>query len=207
LTTNNARKARALENATSGYERGEVRIVTIPNRGRDIGAFVTGLGESIKQYEVIGHLHSKRSRFLADRSIGERWRHFIWTNMVGQEHAMMDVLLDRFAKDARLGLIFPSDPHLSAWDENLEIAQDLARRMDLQRQLPPFFNFPLGTMFWARTEALAPLFGLGLGWNAYPVEPASIDGTILHALERLLPFVVERQGYRYATTHVPGVTW
>ncbi|MEJ0075851.1 MAG: rhamnan synthesis F family protein [Alphaproteobacteria bacterium] len=207
LTTNNARKARALEKETAGYQRGEVRIMTIPNRGRDIGAFVTGLGESIKQYDVIGHLHSKRSLFLTDRAIGERWRHFIWTNLVGREHAMMDVVLDRFAKDARLGLVFPDDPHLSAWDENLQIAEQLAERMGLQTRLPPFFNFPLGTMFWARTEALAPLFGLGLDWDSYPVEPAPIDGTILHALERLLPFVAEHQGYRYATTHIPGVTW
>jgi glycosyltransferase involved in cell wall biosynthesis len=207
LTTNNARKARELAKETARYQGGDVQIMTIPNRGRDIGAFVTGLGESIKQYDVIGHLHSKRSLFLTDRAIGERWRQFIWTNLIGREHAMMDVVLDRFAKDAWLGLVFPDDPHLSAWDDNLEIAEELAKRMGMRRQLPPFFNFPIGTMFWARTEALAPLFGLGLDWDSYPIEPAPIDGTILHALERLLPFVVEDQGYRYATTHVPGVTW
>ncbi|HTL28726.1 MAG TPA: rhamnan synthesis F family protein, partial [Tepidisphaeraceae bacterium] len=207
LTTNSVRKARALEKESAGYKGGDVRIMTIPNRGRDIGAFITGLGESIKQYDVIGHLHSKRSLFLTDRAIGERWRQFIWANLVGREHAMMDVVLDRFAKDERLGLVFPDDPHLSAWDENLEIAQDLAKRMGLRRELPPFFNFPLGTMFWARSAALAPLFDLGLDWESYPVEPAPIDGTILHALERILPFVVEHRGYRYATTHVPGVTW
>jgi len=31
------------------------------------------------------------------------------------------------------------------------------------------------------------------------------DGTILHAWERLLPFVSEAMRYRFATTHVPGV--
>jgi lipopolysaccharide biosynthesis protein len=79
--------------------------------------------------------------------------------------------------------------------------------MGLQRPLLPFFNFPLGTMFWARPAALEPLFELGLDWNDYPAEPVPIDGTIMHALERLLPFVVQHRGYRYATTHVPGVTW
>ena len=33
------------------------------------------------------------------------------------------------------------------------------------------------------------------------------DGTIMHALERLLPFVAQHVGYRLAVTHVPGVTW
>ncbi len=62
-------------------------------------------------------------------------------------------------------------------------------------------------MFWARSAALAPLFKLGIDWDSYPKEPAPIDGTILHALERMLPFVAQHAGYRYATTHVPGVTW
>jgi len=208
LTTNSARKARVLVTETANYRAGDVQIMTVPNRGRDIGGFLTGLGRTIiERYDVIGHLHSKRSLFLTDRSIGERWRHFIWTNLIGREGGMMDTVLDHMAKDARLGLVFPDDPHLSAWDKNLEVAAQLARRMGLRDQLPPFFNFPLGTMFWARSAALAPLFDLGLDWDSYPVEPAPIDGTILHALERLLPFVVQHQGYRYATTHEPNVTW
>src|ERR1041384_5924265 len=163
--------------------------MTIPNRGRDIGAFLSGLGRSFRRYDVLGHLHSKRSLFLTDRSIGERWRQFIWTNLVGGEHAMMDTVLDRFAADARLGLVFPDDPHLSAWDKNLEIAQPPAERMGMTPKFPPFFNFPLGTMFWSRREALAPLFDLQLDWSDYPIEPVPIDGTIMHALERGLPFV------------------
>ncbi len=72
--------------------------------------------------------------------------------------------------------------------------------------LPPFFDFPIGTMFWARTSALGPLLALGLDWNDYPAEPVPVDGTILHAIERLLPFAARHAGYRYATTHVPGCT-
>jgi len=207
LTTNTARKARLLARETANYQRGQVEIMTIPNRGRDIGAFLSGLGQRFREYDVLGHLHSKRSLFIADRSIGERWRQFIWTNLVGGEHPMMDTVLHRLAKDAQLGLVFPDDPHLSAWDDNREISEWLAQRMGIGTDLPPFFNFPLGTMFWARTQALTPLFELGLHWSDYPVEPAPIDGTILHALERLLPFVAQHQGYSYATTHVPGVTW
>jgi len=208
LTTNSERKARVLAKETSGYLGGNVRITTVPNRGRDIGAFLTGLGrDAIERYDVIGHLHSKRSLFLTDRSIGERWRQFIWTNLVGGGRGMMDCVLSCMERDERIGLIFPDDPHLSAWDENLEIAEGLAARMRLQQPLPPFFSFPIGTMFWARPAALARLFDLGLDWNDYPREPVPIDGTIMHALERLLPFVVQDLGYRYAVTHVQGVTW
>jgi lipopolysaccharide biosynthesis protein len=49
----------------------------------------------------------------------------------------------------------------------------------------------------ARAAALKPLFDLRLGWDEYPDEPAPYDGTILHALERLLPFAARRAGYGF----------
>jgi lipopolysaccharide biosynthesis protein len=142
-----------------------------------------------------------------DAALGENWREFLWQNLIGDRHPMMDVILDRFATDATLGIAFPQDPHLSDWDANLGIAESLAARMGIEEPLPPFFDFPVGTMFWARTEALKPLLALSLDWNDYPEEPLPIDGTVLHAIERLLPFAARHVGYRYATTHVPGVTW
>jgi lipopolysaccharide biosynthesis protein len=78
--------------------------------------------------------------------------------------------------------------------------------MGMMSPLPPYIDFPAGTMFWARTAALKPLFDLGLGGEDYPREPAAQDGTILNAIERLLPSVVRHAGYRFATTHVSGVT-
>ena len=58
-------------------------------------------------------------------------------------------------------------------------------------------------MFWARSAALAPLFKLQFHWDDYPEEPLPGDGTLLHALERILPFVASHNGYRYAVTNVP----
>jgi len=60
-------------------------------------------------------------------------------------------------------------------------------------------------MFWAKVEALLPLFGLGLDWQDYPTESLLYDGSILHALERLLPFVAAKQGFRSVLTNVPGI--
>ena len=119
---------------------------------------------------------------------------------------MIDVIIGRFAADGELGLVFADDPHLNDWDGNREVAEALAARMSLKEPLPPFFDFPVGSMFWARTAALKPLFDLKLGWDDYPKEPIANDGTLLHALERLFPFVARAAGYRYAATQVPGMT-
>jgi lipopolysaccharide biosynthesis protein len=94
-----------------------------------------------------------------------------------------------------------------SWGRNLAIATQLMERMGMgEIRLPPHFDFPIGNMFWARTSALAPFKRLDLSWKDYPKEPLPYDGTMLHAMERLTPFVVEASGYAIATTSLNGVT-
>ena len=99
-----------------------------------------------------------------------------------------NVILGCFADDPKLGLVFPEDPHLNDWDENREMGDALAKRMKISMPLPTHFDFPIGTMFWARPRALKSMFDLRLAPSDFPPEPLPIDGTILHALERLLAF-------------------
>jgi glycosyltransferase involved in cell wall biosynthesis len=208
LSTSDHAKVRTLRTLTRDYDKGAVLIRLVPNRGRDIGAFLTAFAQDILgSYDVVGHLHGKRSLFIGDPAVGESWREFLWQDLVGDLYPMMDIIINRFAADDGLGIVFPEDAHLSDWDFNRDIATRLAQRMGIEGRLPPYFDFPIGTMFWARTEALRPLFELKLDWPDYPEEPVPIDGTILHALERLLPFAARRAGYRYATSHISGVTW
>ena len=206
LTTDDNKKATRLREAAARYARGKVLIRVVPNRGRDIGPLLTALAKDIAQrYDVIGHIHGKRSA-ATDGAMGDTWREFLWQNLLGDMHPMMDFIVERFSSDETLGMVFPCDPHLRSWDDNRSQAERLAKRMGITKALPSFFEFPLGTMFWSRVDALKPLFDLRLGWNDYPKEPVPYDGTILHALERLLSFAVQHAGYRFAMTHVPGMT-
>ena len=210
LSTDDEAKAARLRRSTASYQAGTVTIRVVPNRGRDIGAFLTAYADVIdERYDVVGHVHGKQSLVAGggDTRMGDLWREFLWQNLLGDLYPMTDIILARFAADDALGLVFPDDPHMPDWDGNLELSSRLALRMGLTGPLPRFFDFPVGTMFWARPRALAPLFGLKLEWQDYPEEPLPVDGTILHALERLLPFAAVHTGFRYATTHVPGVTW
>jgi len=181
-------------------------IMVVPNRGRDVGPLLTLLGRRlIEDYEIVGHMHAKRCVWFED-SVGAVWRNFCFENLLGGKHAMMDLILDRFARNPKLGLVFPCDPNNVGWTRNRPAAEVLLERMCIAANLPEHFFFPVGTMFWARTDAIAPLLELDLDWNDYPPEPVPYDGTILHAIERLFPVVAQHRGFEIAGTYVPGVT-
>ena len=115
---------------------------------------------------------------------------------------MMEIILGRFQSDPALGLVFPDDPHVVGWEENWSHASELGERMGVREFLrPDSINFPVGTMFWARPQALKPFMKLDLQWEDYPEEPLPSDGSMLHAMERLLPPVCESQGFQTAVTH------
>ncbi|WPH19228.1 rhamnan synthesis F family protein [Variovorax paradoxus] len=202
LTTTSAEKAAVLSDLVAKHDVSDATIMVVENRGRDIGPMLNALGASrFEHYDVIGHFHGKRSPHV-DEAIGGEWREFLWQHLIGDDHPMMDLILKCFAENPDVGLVFPEDPHLNDWDQNRLHAEQLAQRMGIALPLPNHLDFPQGTMFWARPDALKPMFDLALALDEFPSEPVPIDGTMLHALERLLPFSANKMGYRYITTHV-----
>lgn len=183
------------------------QIRVCPNLGRDIGPLITEFGSEIAlKYTYFGHIHTKASKYLDSPIPGEIWFRFLLENLLGGHGgAMADNILSTMVKNPDLDLVFPDDPNVIGWDKNRLIAEGLAIRLGIG-SLPDNFNFPVGTMFWANTSLLKRLLELNLTWQDYPVEPIGNDGTILHALERLIPFVASVSGGRYALTNVAGIT-
>lgn len=205
LTTTDEGRATLLRDLLKDYGKGEQEVRVVPNRGRDIGAFLSGLKDvPARGYEIVGHIHGKKSLRLNSEG-GDTWRTFLWEHLIGGQTAAGDACVGALLSDPGLGLVFPGDPNLCGWDANRDIAADLARRMGRTAPLPKAFDWPIGTMFWGRSKALEPLFALALDWADYPLEPVPEDGTILHALERLLPFAAEQAGFTYATSYLKDI--
>ena len=72
------------------------------------------------------------------------------------------------------------------------LAEQLGISLDAQR----YIDFPAGSMFWARVDALRPLYGLNLPLSAFPPERGQVDGTLQHAVERLFGVITRHQGFR-----------
>ena len=175
----------------------------VPNRGRDMGYFLSELAMELdSRYSLYGHMHTIINE--GDHVPG--LREFLQINLLGNTKLpMADRILSQFVQQPGLGMVFADDPNCLGWTDNRDQADALADRLGLP-PLPRAINFPIGSMFWARKGSLRSLYGLGLKLEDYPEEPLPYDGTILHAIERLLPQVCIANGYSYAVTHVPGIT-
>lgn len=188
------------------YEGKVVEVRVVPNMGRDLSPLLTAFGRQlIGNYDIVGHVHTKKSLDVADEATGRLWHRFLMENLLGGKARMTDVIIGRMSMEPSIGLVFPDDPHIVGWGANMPHAQALANRLNLG-PLPQHFVFPVGSMFWARTEAIRPLVDLELGWSDYPNEPLPYDGSMLHAIERLLPMVAQAQSTRLVLTHVEGIT-
>ncbi|MGV1867585.1 MULTISPECIES: rhamnan synthesis F family protein [unclassified Rhizobium] len=193
---------------TAGYQGGKAIIRRVPNLGRDFGPMITEFGPMLHEYDVVGHIHGKKSVEISTGGstapLGDVWREFLFENLVGGKTAAIDEILFAFEQRSGLGLIFPEDPNIVGWTDNYHPAQALCKRLGVHAELAASIEFPVGNMFYARPQALAPIFNSGLSWEDYPVEPLAYDGTILHAMERITPVVCEHQGFSWMTTEVVG---
>ena len=203
-----AGKQDVIRQALSGYLGRVVDIQVVPNRGRDIGPLLTTFGRALVEgYDIIGHMHTKKSPQFTDRRFSDAWSNFLLENLLGGSKGgpMLDRVLTAMATHPEAAIVYPDDPYVISWTENRGVAQSFARRMGI-RQLPDQINFPVGNMFWMRNTLLERFVALNLDWNDYPAEPLPIDGTLLHAIERLFGVVSNLNGMGTMVTNVRGVS-
>lgn len=188
----------------------DVHIRAVPNKGRDIGAFLTEFGsELVEHYDVIGHVHTKQSLFHPHRDFITAWQEFLFANVLGStEQPMADAIVEAMQKDPQIGVVFPDDPNILDWGENKDYAELLMQQLGFDSSLLPssYFKFPVGTMFWINKETLRSFVQLGLSWDDYPDEPLIQDGSVLHALERFFGLMPRFIGLKAGVSHTPGLS-
>lgn len=175
------------------------RIVTdvVPNRGRDVAPFLIQMQPVIRQYDYIGHFHTKKTE---TSNYGDEWRHDIFCNLFGNKEYMKR-LFNLFESDKKLGLImpeiFPPVHGQTRWSGEQNGVLNLLKRMGYKSDIVELLPFPTGGMFWARTDALHLVFDLKLNRKDFPKETGQRYGTIAHQLERAWPHIVLMSGYQY----------
>jgi Rhamnan synthesis protein F/Methyltransferase domain/Glycosyl transferases group 1 len=194
--------------ALSRYQGCVAALRVTPNRGRDIGPFLTEFGPPLcSSYDIIGHLHTKKSTHVEDRGFAGAWNTFLLENLLGGNRGgkMLDIILSEMASAPAIGIVYPDDPHIVSWTKNRKIASEWSNKIGIS-DLPEHFNFPIGSMFWARSALVRKFIDLSLKWDDYPLEPVPIDGTLIHAIERMFGIAPATIGLTTAVTNVRGLT-
>jgi hypothetical protein len=84
------------------------------------------------------------------------------------------------------------------WGSNRErVAQILAR---VEIRPTGELAFPAGSMYWLKPPMIATIKALMLAPEEFEVEAAQLDGTLAHAFERTLGFIVAAGGMRVVET-------
>jgi lipopolysaccharide biosynthesis protein len=170
-------------------------IEVFENRGRDVLPFLRVADRLLNEnVPLVLKLHTKRS---THRDDGARWRSDMVAKLTAGDRATH--IVDAFAHRPELGLVAPEDHVLqldSFWGANKANADRLAIRLGLPNgTLDRTYGFIAGSMFWARLESLRPLLDAHLGLWEFEAESGQTDGTLAHAIERIIGPSAASAGY------------
>ena len=177
----------------------EIIVRVVPNRGRDVAPFLAGFGDLLPTYDFIAHIHSKKSLYTGSEQ--QNWRNYLFDALLGTQERIRKIFR-AFADDKSVGVIYPRPaenvPYAAfTWMSNRAVGMQLLRSAGIKPNRTEYFDFPAGTMFWARSRALRKFFALGLTFEDFPPEQGQNDGTIAHAFERSILLAAQSEGMNY----------
>ena len=184
--------------------KNRVSFKVIENRGRDISSLLVGCADIISLYDYICFYHDKKVNYLKPLSAGRSFAYKTSESSLHNEIYIKNIL-NLFNDNDKLGMLTNTPPHGagyydtygSEWGNNLKNTKNLADELKLnvliEESKQPIA--PLGTVFWFRTKAMKKLFDKNWKYEDFPKEPNGNDGTLLHAIERIYPYVVQDAGY------------
>lgn len=171
---------------------------TVENRGRDIAPLLVTFHDEVMELDIIGHIHTKKSLYTGSAQDG--WRRYLLNSLLGSSQRTAWIL-GMLKAMPDLGMVYPESHEgmplwAHTWLSNSGECVALATRLGIELDQSRYIDFPAGSMFWARVDALRPLYDLNLQLNEFPIERGQVDGTLQHAVERLFGIIARHQGFR-----------
>jgi lipopolysaccharide biosynthesis protein len=177
-----------------------VYFLCLENRGRDIRSFMLAL-RHIRSlgYVTACKIHTKKTP-QAVNGFGDSWRQRLIDSLLGSRKSLTTAL-ERFANESDLGILAPDGSlvDLSLPDNHVPNTFWLDRILQRMNRTDLIGNYSLrfsaGSMFWFRIEALAGLDDLILAGDDFELELGQRDGTLAHAVERLVSLYAKERGF------------
>lgn len=203
ITVSEKEKKEKLEVLCSenGLENVIVRLVN--SRGRDLSALLVGCHDILMQYDYLCFVHDKKSVQKEYVTVGASFATLLWDNMLKSPEYIHNILT-LLENNPQLGLLVPPNVYhgtyyassVDFWticyEQTVQLANALNITSRIEKGKPPI---SVGTVFWCKPKALINLFEFKFDYEDFPEEPMPNDGSISHALERLIPYVAQHNGY------------
>jgi len=178
------------------------RLAYFGNRGRDIWPFIAQLPLLLCQnYNYACKIHCQR---YATRADGDALRTGVLNALLGSPETVTRIL-SRFAAQPALGLLAPAcallelqNPDCTA--RNGKWLDFLCRKLGMDQPEKHGAKLSEGSMCWLRPQAFGALTGLDLKAEQFEDELGQRDGTLAHAVERLLAAIASQNGYTVEET-------
>lgn len=202
FTVSNSDIEKSLREQLEGFKH-KYKVIYKANRGRDISALLVAAKTELMKYQYIGFIHDKKEKNESIKEDIDAWNYCLWENMLGSESYINNVIFT-LKKERNLGILVPPIPvmrHLdygysNNWGTNFENVKKIAKKLiiqcDISEDKPPV---ALGTVFWAKKRAIDKLFHYKWEYTDFNQEPLGDDGTLSHAIERILPYIAQDAGF------------
>ena len=180
----------------------KTRLVVASNRGRNFGPMLVEFSDELLGYDLLCHLHSKKSAHSGREQI--QWCNYLVEYLLNESNVVTEVLR-LFSQRDDLGIYYPTSfwmlpSWVNHWTCNKHHVDRYFSDWGIDTR-SDFLAYPVGGMFWARPKALKQWLEEDYNYEAFPPEPIKNDGTYLHAMERALGLLVERNGYKQFFYH------
>lgn len=195
-------RTHALETFSKIKSVNKIKIKTVPNRGRNFGPLLVEFSRELSKYDLFCHLHSKKSLYSGREQT--QWADYLSEYLLN-DCSVVKRVLNAFSENPRLGVYYPitfwmmpswvnhvtmNKSHMREWQEKLSFESN-----------DDFLSYPAGGMFWARPRAILDILDKKYQYEDFPSEPLPNDGSALHALERIIGPICEKNGFQQFFYH------
>lgn len=167
-------------------------VMAMPNKGRDILPFLTLVNAgAFEGYRAVAKFHTKKSPHRID---GEEWRRHLINGILPETGLVPK--LEAFLADPSLAFWVADGQHFTGkewWGSNEERCRQLLARCEIAMP-EDVLSFPAGSIYWVKPLMLSMLKALALNADHFEEELAQVDGTLAHAIERVLGFLALAAG-------------
>lgn len=181
----------------------QVYIEVTPNIGRDFGPMFALFGNELRKYDYILHIHSKKSLWRGEENT--QWRHFLLDSLLGSTELVQKIFY-LLQSNSRIQIVIPESPwFFPHWGHTFLKSRNSMRFLYQKLDIPfvdRYLDFSVGSMFWIKGEAIAPLFNLKLTFQDFGEESGQRDGTLAHAFERIFIPLIQNQNGCYALADI-----